>query len=96
MIAQKSQKDRIIEISDMAYAEGMKLRAKNPEHELLRLLADLEDDAIWKEFQDRFGIKDFEFAQEYFWGQYYMALKNAVGSDDNNIKNVCLTKSRLN
>ena len=76
MIGQKSERDRIIEILDLAKAEAKKLRAKNPRHELLRLLANPEDDVVWNEFQERFGIKNIDCAQEYFWGQYYLALKD--------------------
>jgi len=83
MNTQKSERERIIEISDIAYSESKKLRAKNPKHELLRLMDTPEEDAIWNEFQNRFGRKDIECAQEYFWGQYYLALQDAIGIGDN-------------
>lgn len=89
MVTQKSERDRVAEIFDLAKDEGKKLRAKNPRHELLRLLAYLEDDVIWAEFQNRFnGIK---LSQEYFWGQYYLALRDALGIGDN----VCFTEDAI-
>jgi len=91
MITEKPERDRIIEVSDLAYFEAKKLRAKNPKHELLRLTDNPEDDAIWNEFQNRFGRKDIECAQEYFWGQYYLALKDSVGVGDD----VCFTKEAI-
>jgi len=89
MIGQKSERDRIIEIFDLAKAEAKKLRAKNPKHELLRLLVDLEDDVVWDEFQNRFNGP--KLTQEYFWGQYYLALKDALGVGDD----VCFTADAI-
>lgn len=91
MIGQKSEHDRVVEIFDLANGEAKKLRAKNHHHELLRLLANPEDEAVWNEFQDRFGIKSIDCAQEYFWGQYYLALKNALGVGDD----VCFTEDAI-
>ena len=89
MITQKSEGDRVSEVFDLARFEAKKLRAKNPRHELLCLLAYLEDDVIWGEFQDRFN--SLKLSQEYFWGQYYLALKDALGVGDN----VCFTEDAI-
>lgn len=89
MITQKSEGDRVSEAFDLAKCEGKKLQAKNPRHELLRLLAYLENNVVWDEFQNRFNSTNL--SQEYFWGQYCLALKDALGVGDN----VCFTEDAI-
>jgi len=80
-----SDRDEVVDGMDLALEEGRKLIKKNPKHELLRLLTDAGDDAIWEEFQRRFGKEGLSEeersshrAQAYFFGQYFLALKKAV------------------
>ena len=89
MFTQKSEHNRVIEIFDLAKAEAKKLRAKNPRHELLRLLANPEDNAVWEEFQNRFNSS--RVTQGYFWGRYYLALKDALSVGDD----VCFTQAAI-
>lgn len=57
---------------------------KNPNHELLRLFY-RKDEAIWDEFQARFGRTDLTLAERrslftnaYFWEHYHAALEDAL------------------
>lgn len=69
----------------LIYEAGERLFKQDPNHELLRLFYQ-RDEAVWEEFQDRFGPEDIAPeerrglpTQTYFWERYCHALEAACG-----------------
>jgi len=67
---------------ELAMGAARKLCAVCPEHELLDLFRNADDDGVWEGFQVRFGKEGIskeqrgcELAQAYFWANYFVALK---------------------
>jgi hypothetical protein len=70
----------------LAMETAKELYKRDPNHELLRFFEKADDDKIWNEFQERFGIRDATKAERnnpngraYLFVHYFLALKKALG-----------------
>jgi hypothetical protein len=72
----------------MALEAAKRLNAKDPGHELLHYIKDLDEDAVYAAFVERFSKKDTSrhqrpnsFNTGWMWAQYLIALRKALGEE---------------
>ena len=78
--------DDAVSVAEMIQEAAQRLHAKDPKHELLGYLQNMDDDGVYAAFVERFGKKDIPECKRssiahttWMHAQYLVALRVALG-----------------